>query len=89
MTRSLIISTRVDEDLAARIDLASKGQRSKCVRAAVEEKLSGLEEGEYRPKTELGRKLVSLRQKYLKKGGMLSTLEEINQEAARRRGREE
>ena len=38
------------------------------------------------PKTDLGRKLWALRQKYIAEGGRLYTLAEIQQEVARRRG---
>ena len=41
------------------------------------------------PKTELGRKLWALRQKYIAEGGRLYTMKEIQQEVARRRGESE
>ena len=43
-------------------------------------------EGSYMPRTELGRKLVELRNKGIRSGMKLLTISEINEELARRRG---
>ncbi len=40
----------------------------------------------YQPRTEIGRKLLALRQTYLKSGGKLLTWEELDEEMHRRRG---
>ncbi len=45
-------------------------------------------EGEFKPKTEFGRKLWALRQRYVSEGGQLYTSEEIALEISQHRDRE-
>ena len=60
--------------------------RSEFIRAAVAEKLAREPVSEWKPKTETGRKLLALREKYIRAGGELLDSEGIAEELRQRRG---
>jgi hypothetical protein len=45
-----------------------------------------MKESDFKPKTERGKKLWALRQKYIAEGGRLYSMREIRKEIAERRG---
>jgi Arc/MetJ-type ribon-helix-helix transcriptional regulator len=60
--------------------------RSEFIRAAVSEKLTRQPVSGWKPKTATGRKLLALREKYLRAGGELLDSEGIAEELRQRRG---
>ena len=60
--------------------------RSEFIRAAVSEKLARQPVSGWKPKTATGRKLLALREKYLRAGGELLDSEGIAEEVRQRRG---
>jgi Arc/MetJ-type ribon-helix-helix transcriptional regulator len=60
--------------------------RSEFIRAAVSEKLARQPVSGWKPKTATGRKLLALREKYLRAGGELLDSEGIAEELRQRRG---
>jgi len=60
--------------------------RSEFIREAVSEKLAKLGASAWKPKTEIGRKLSALRQKFVDSGGELLDAEGIATELRERRG---
>jgi Arc/MetJ-type ribon-helix-helix transcriptional regulator len=60
--------------------------RSEFIRAAVSEKLAREAGARWAPKTAMGRKLLALREKYIRAGGELLDSEGIAEELRQRRG---
>ena len=66
--------------------VCAKSNRSAWVRNAISEKLEREAARPVRPRTALGRKLMAARTEYTRSGGRALSLEEVQQEVARRRG---
>ena len=60
--------------------------RSEFIRSAISEKLARQPASQWKPKTAMGRKLVALREKFIRSGGELLDSEGIASELKRRRG---
>jgi hypothetical protein len=66
--------------------VCAKSNRSAWVRNAISEKLAREAVRPARPRSPLGRKLLAARAEYARSGGRALSLEEVQQEVARRRG---
>ena len=63
-----------------------EANRSEFIRSAVSEKLARQPACEWKPKTATGRKLLALREKFIRSGGELLDSEGIANELKQRRG---
>ena len=63
-----------------------EANRSEFIRSAVSEKLAREPACEWKPKTATGRKLLALREKFIRSGGELLDSDGIADELKRRRG---
>ena len=66
--------------------LIPEANRSGFIRAAVSEKLARQPASAWKPKTATGRKLLALREKFIRSGGELLDSEGIANELKQRRG---
>lgn len=78
------VSVKMPEEVLRRIP---SDNVSEFIRDAVNEKLARHDESsDWKPKTPYGRRLLALRQEFIKSGGKLLSPEEISEELRQRRG---
>jgi hypothetical protein len=86
MSKTRLVSLTVRLPAEEHSALCAKPNRSAWVRNAINEKLEREAKRPTKPQTALGRKLLAARAEYRMAGGRLLSLEEVREEAARRRG---
>lgn len=84
-----MLAAKVPATLLKQVDCFAGDNRSAWIRIAIQEKIDreGRASLKFKPKTELGRRLLALRNKHFAEGGKSFTLDEVREEVVLRRGR--